>query len=267
MFSAALYRKPESENSSTVNTPENEIVIITLSDTEPLLISDKPNILDKFKLKEARQKMDAAHNEIIKAKWNLAIEIDTPGLLTADNEQPEQSPFDILNTDMKRDAHPTTKEIQAAIDSKPYTDPKYRETAKDYLTKVLPVLSAEHTRLISELNKAEAELAEITQEYEKKVSKAEKNLQAFNTDVQEEWRKFETANNVKSVLNHTITTRDCRPIVELYDTSRQIDALKIIKEAIARYEHDINKDHSEEAKSISRSNARDKVSNLKYQHN
>ena len=223
--------------------PEHHRVYITLSDTAPILIADVPDILDNLGLKEARQKMDKAHNDMIKKKFDLAIFKVTPGLYDDKQDPLAESPFDIIHGDKQERKIPSPEQVQYAIDAKPYADPEYRERAKDYLEEVLPVLETEYARLVAEVNTAQAELAEITLEYRHKVSEAAGKLSAFNAGVKAEWQKFETANTgSRTPENFIVTSRGCTPIV-YYSLPRhdQVEGLRAVRKAIDDYEAQLNK--------------------------
>ena len=194
--------------------PARDVNYITLADTEPLLIDEQPDALDDLGLTEARQKMDAAHNDIIQTKYDLAVWKATPGLFAED--KPAKSPFtEIRERNNSPQPHAVTaEEIQTAIDAASIKDPEYRAAAKEFLAEVLPAVKKENARLIAELNAAEAELAQIVREYKAKANAARRNLEDFNRDILTEYKKFETANSGSHTPeNFIITSPACRPLV------------------------------------------------------
>ena len=223
--------------------PSDHVNYITLADTAPVLIDDVPDVLDDLGLTEARQKMDTAHNEMIQKKYQLAVMKSLPGYLPEDRgeDRLEVSPFDVMIR-KEAPARPTARQIQSAIDAKPYADPEYREQALEYFSDVLPVVEAENARLIAEINTARAELAEITQEYRNKLAVAMGRYQKFNAGLGQEWRKFEIANKGSHTPeNHVVTSGECSPIVFIIPANDdQIEGLRIIRKAIEDYEAQAN---------------------------
>ena len=194
--------------------PSRDVNYITLADTEPLFIDDVPDTLDDLGLTEARQKMDAAHNNMIQTKFDLAVWKTTPGLFDAD--APAKSPFtEIRERGTVPQPRPVTAdEIQTAIDAASIKDPEYRAAAKEFLAEVLPAVKKENARLIAELNTAEAELAQVVREYKAKANAARHKLEIFNRDIYGEYKKFETANSGSHTPENFIyTSPACRPLV------------------------------------------------------
>lgn len=219
--------------------PEHISKYTTLADHEPVLIESTPDALDRLGLKEAREMMDRAHNDMILKKYNLAIEKELPGYLPGDRPDPlNTSPFDVMAKD-DTPPRPTADRIQLAIDAKPYTDPEYRETAKQFLAEVLPEAEAENARLLMEITRAREELAKVTEKYKKKLKEAKEAYNDFNKDMGKEWRKFETANSgIRTRENHVVTSEKCTPIfmIEPAAGSPQIEGLRGIKKVIEQYE-------------------------------
>lgn len=217
-----------------------------------------PDVLDDLGLTEVRQKMDTAHNNMIQKKYDLAVFKETPGLFEDGKDLLSESPFDIMRGDVQK-RRPSSEQVQYAIDAKPYADPEYRETAKEYLSKVLPILETEHARLVAEVNTAQAELAEITQEYRHKVAEAAGKLSAFNAGVRVEWQKFETANTgSRTPENFIVTSRGCTPIVYYsFPEYEQIEGLRAVRKAVDEYEARLKKGSTpEDIKQAARNAAR-----------
>lgn len=220
--------------------PGYSVKHISVADTVPVYINESPGVLDDLNLTEARQKMDAAHNKIIKAKYDLAIWKAMPGVMQINNPRPDKSPFDEIRerATTPQPATVSAADIQAAIDATSIRDPEYREAAKAYLSEVLPVITTETNRLIAEYNEAQEELARITKEYQKRVTAAAEALEKLNNGIIDEFRKFETANNCKSTEGHTYTSRNCRPLVLVTSTDygKKYQLLEFIQKEIERLE-------------------------------
>jgi len=179
----------KSNAAKSIPASYGEINIITLHDTAPLLIEEEHSAIDDLKLKKDRQKMDEAHNRMIRKKYDLALLREAPAL---HREPDNRSPYDqVFNP---RSQGPSAGQIQYVIDSSSLEDDEYRSAAKAYLKKVIPAAEAETVRLQAEVDKIQAEYIKAAAEYRKKIREAQKNLKAFNSEIRKEVRKFELAN-------------------------------------------------------------------------
>lgn len=179
----------KSNAAKSMTTTYGEINFITLHDTAPLLIEEEHSALDDLKLKKDRQKMDEAHNRMIRKKYDLALLREAPAL---HREPDNRSPYDqVFNP---RSQGPSAGQIQYVIDSSSLEDDEYRSAAKAYLKKVIPAAQAETVRLQAEVKKIKAEYSRTAAEYQKKIREAHKNLKVFNDEIRKEVRKFELAN-------------------------------------------------------------------------
>lgn len=228
---------------------------ITVADAPPVLIQPGASVLDDLGLQEIREEMDAEHNRMIRTKYDLAVYRVTPALIVPAGE--EKSPFDSI---YERETEPqpvpaSADEVQRAIDAQSICDPQYRKTAKKFLCEVIPKVDAEADRLISEVVRAENELAHMQREYSKKVEAARAELKAFNEGVYNEYRKFETANAGSTIESgHTVTTSKCRRLVNNYseDMMHRYKMLQAVKDVIDSYEAGRRSVNPEQVKEVAR---------------
>ena len=182
--------------------------IITLHDTEPVTIKEEHSVIDDLKLKKVRQKMDAAHNDMIRKKYQLALYKEVPGLYDkADNRSPYDQIFNPLPE------RPSANQIQYLIDTLSFRDNEYRKTAKEYLDKVIPAAEAETKRLQREVDDAILEYNSLVAAQREKIRAAQQKLNAFNNGIHKEVLKFETApEGSRTPDKCRITSADCESV-------------------------------------------------------
>ncbi len=213
---------------------------LTIADTPPVLIPPASSVLDDLGLQEIREEMDAEHNRMIRAKYDLAVFMNVPGLYVDADKEKETGPIESIysRATTPQPVAASYEEIQAAIDAQSICDPQYRKAAKKFLAVVIPRVDEESQKLTAEVVKAKKELAQVQKEYGERVRRAEAALKAFNNGIYEEYKKFEIANSGSTVESgHKVTTSNCRRLIIVEEVrTRRYKMLQRISDEIDNYE-------------------------------
>lgn len=174
--------------------------IETWLDTEPEKVQQEKNILDDLGLTDARVAMNEAHNEIITKKHKIRQRIEElEGMrsMPYSTRMSVQDPFNDKPTVVKnaKQIGGEIEYLQEALKKASFYDVDYRESSKEFLMEIKPVIEAEDLRLQKEIEEAKIEYNRVLKQAKQKVIESTQERKRFINKVNDAvLKKFQHAN-------------------------------------------------------------------------